>query len=99
MQEHLPVPAFPSKAIVPALRRGGAKASVDRALAIKHVFYAGDEAGLVCDVTPGRDAKTVVVVSLTHLRICSGSPTVRSHSGLSTRARATPRRGGTRTVG
>jgi hypothetical protein len=74
MKVHLPVPAFPSKEIVPALRRGGAKARVDRALAINHVFYAGDEAGLVCDVTPGRDAKTVVLVSLTHLRVARDHP-------------------------
>jgi len=74
MKEHLPIPAFPSKEIVRTLRRGGAKLSIDRALAVKHVFYAGDEAGIVCDVTPARDAKTVILVSLTHLRIASDHP-------------------------
>lgn len=65
----VPIPAFPSKEIVRTLRRAGAKVSVDRPLAVKHVFYTGDEAGIVCDVTPARDAKTVIIVSLTHLRI------------------------------
>ncbi len=74
MREHLPIPAFPSREIVRTLRRGGVKASVDRALSVKHVLYAGDEAGIACDVTPTRDAKTVVLVSLTHLRITPDHP-------------------------
>ena len=74
MDDHLPMPAFPTKEIVRTLRRGGVKASVDRALSVKHVFYAGDEAGIACDVTPTRDAKTVVLVSLTHLRMAPDHP-------------------------
>jgi hypothetical protein len=74
LQAYLPIPAFPSKEIVPALRRGGAKVSVERGLEVKHVLYAGDEAGIVCDVTPARGAKTVMLVSLTHLRITPDHP-------------------------
>jgi hypothetical protein len=74
MQDHLPIPAFPTKEIVRTLRRSGVKASVGRALSVKHAFYAGDEAGIACDVTPTRDAKTVVLVSLTHLRIAPHHP-------------------------
>jgi hypothetical protein len=74
MLEQLPIPAFPTKEIVRTLRRGGIKASVDRALSVKSVLYAGDEAGIACDVTPARDAKTVVLVSLTHLRIAPDHP-------------------------
>ena len=74
MQEYLPIPAFPSKEIVRTLRRGGAKVSVKRGLTVKHVFYTGDEAGIVCDVTPARDSKTVMLVSLTHLRIAPDHP-------------------------
>ena len=74
MHDHLPIPAFPTKEIVRTLRRGGVKASVDRALSMKHVFYAGDEAGIACDVTPSRDSKTVVLVSLTHLGIAPDHP-------------------------
>ncbi len=71
---YLPIPAFPTKEIVRTLRRGGVKASVERSLSVKHVFYAGDEAGIVCDVTPTRNAKTVVLVSLTHLRVAADHP-------------------------
>src|SRR6266852_282114 len=66
--------AFPTREIVRTLRRGGVNASVERALSVKHVFYAGDEGGIVCDVTPRRDAKEVFVVSLTHLRIAPDHP-------------------------
>jgi hypothetical protein len=74
MQGHLPIPAFPTKEIVRILRRGGLKVSVDRALSVKRVFYAGDEGGIICDVTPSRGAKQVYVVSLTHLRIAPDHP-------------------------
>ena len=70
----LPLPAYPTKQIVRTLRRGGVKARLDRALAVKHVIYAGDEGGIVCDVTPGRDAKQVLLVSITHLRIAADHP-------------------------
>ena len=74
---HLPMPAFPTKELVRTLRRGGVQASVDRALSIKRVFYAGDEGGIVCDVTPNQGAKEVFVVSLTHLRIAPKHPLFR----------------------
>jgi hypothetical protein len=74
MQDHLPIPAFPTKEVVRILRRRGAKVSADRALSVHRVFYAGDEGGIVCDVTPGRDAKEVFIVSLTHLRIAPHHP-------------------------
>jgi len=73
MQDQLPIPAFPTKEIVRVLRRGGVKASTDRSLSIKRVFNAGDEGGIVCDVTPSR-AKEVLIVSLTHLRIAPHHP-------------------------
>ena len=69
LKGQLPLPVFPTKELVRTLRRRGVKASVDRALTIKRVFYAGDEGGIVCDVTPGQGAKEVFVVSLTHLRV------------------------------
>jgi len=50
------------------------KASVDRALSVKRVFYAGDEGGIVCAVTPSRAAKQVFTVSLTHVRIAPHHP-------------------------
>ena len=74
MADQLPLPAFPTKHVVRVLRRRGVKASADRALSVKRVFYAGDEAGIVCDVTPSRAAKEVLIVSLTHLRIAPHHP-------------------------
>ncbi len=74
MHEHLPIAAFPTKELVRTLRRGGVRASTDRALSITRVIYAGDEGGIVCDVTPGRGAKEVFIVSLTHLRIAADHP-------------------------
>src|SRR5207244_13463556 len=77
LQAHLPMPAFPTEELVRTRRRGGVKVSVDRALSIKRVFYAGDEGGIVCDVTPTQGAKEVFVVSLTHLRIAPNHPLFR----------------------
>lgn len=74
MQSHLPIPAFPTKEIVRTLRRQGAQARVDRALAVKSVLYLGDEGGIACAVSLPRDAKTVVVISLTHLHIAPNHP-------------------------
>ena len=74
MDDQLPIPAFPTKDVVRTLRRRGVKASTDRALSVQRVFYAGDEAGIVCDVTPSRAAKEVLIVSLTHLRIAPHHP-------------------------
>jgi len=70
----LPMPVFPTKELVRTLRRRGVKASVHRALTIARVFYAGDDGGIVCDVTPSQGAKEVFVVSLTHLRIAPDHP-------------------------
>ena len=69
MEAQLPIPAFPTPELVRSLRSKGLKVSADRTLLIKHIFYAGDEGGINCDITPAGDAKVAVVVSLTHLRI------------------------------
>lgn len=73
LEDQLPIPAFPTKELVRILRRGGVKASVDRALSITRVVYARDEGGICCDVTPSR-AKEVFIVSLTHLRLAPHHP-------------------------
>jgi hypothetical protein len=74
LQSCLPIAAFPTKEIVRTLRRGGVKARLERPLTVKHVIYAGDEGGIVCDVTPAQDAKQVFLVSITHLRMASDHP-------------------------
>jgi hypothetical protein len=69
LQAHLPMPAFPTKEIVRTLRHQGVQVSVDGALAVKSVLYLGDEGGIGCALMPTPEAKTVCVVSLTHLRM------------------------------
>lgn len=77
MEAHLPIPVSPSKELVRTFREKGAKIDRDRTLFIKRVFYMGDEGGIMCDVTPTQDAKTVYVVSLTHLQPAPGHPLAR----------------------
>jgi hypothetical protein len=74
LRAHLPIPAFPTKVIVRALRQQGVRVSVKSALLINTVLYLGDAAGITCDVTPARDAKTVLLVSLTQVRIAASHP-------------------------
>jgi hypothetical protein len=74
MEEHLPLPATPTSATVRQLRAQGLKISAERVLFIQRVFYAGDEGGIMCDVTPAKDAKAAMVISLTHLRVTSSHP-------------------------
>jgi hypothetical protein len=74
MEDQLPIPAFPPKDVVRILRRRTVTASADRALSVTRAFYAGDEAGIACDVTPNRAAKEVLIVSLTHRRIAPHHP-------------------------
>src|SRR5438552_1891799 len=74
MQDQLPIAAFPTQELVRILRRGGVKASTDRPLSIRRIFYAGDEGGIVCDVTPSRGPKEAFIVSLMHLRFAPHHP-------------------------
>jgi hypothetical protein len=46
MDDQLPIPALRTKAVVQTLWRRGVKATADRALSAKRVFYAGDEAAI-----------------------------------------------------
>ena len=50
------------------------KIAVGQELAIKSVFYMGDEGGIMCDVTPPGMETTPVICSLTHLEILPGHP-------------------------
>jgi hypothetical protein len=75
LRAHLPIPALPTKVIVRALRQQGVRVSGKSALTIHSVLYLGDEAGITCDVTPAaRDAKTVLLVSLTQVRVPASHP-------------------------
>jgi len=74
MEAHLPIPVNPTGETSRQLRSRGLKIGSDRVLFIQRVFYMGDEGGIMCDVTPTKDAKIVFVVSLTHLRVAPRHP-------------------------
>ena len=74
MEAQLPIPARPTGAFVRAMRERGVKIPHNQELQIKRVFYAGDEGGIMCDVTLSEEAKEAIIVSLTHLRVSSRHP-------------------------
>jgi hypothetical protein len=74
IEAQLPIPANPTSATIRHLREQGLKIGAGQALFIQRVFYAGDEGGIMCDVTPTKEAKSVLVISLTHLRIAPNHP-------------------------
>ena len=69
MEAQLPIPARPTATMVRALRDQGQRISRDRELSILSVFYAGDEAGIVCALEPLEGVKAALVISVTHLWI------------------------------
>ncbi|MGC1720595.1 MAG: hypothetical protein WA746_16565 [Isosphaeraceae bacterium] len=76
LNEHLPMRAYATLPLVKAVRRQGADIQVNDAVKIDSVLYLGDEGGVACSIgLPG--GKTVVVTSITHLRIDSDHPLAR----------------------
>lgn len=73
MKAQLPIPVRATKALVRAIKPHDLQVERDQTLSIKGLFYAGDEGGITCDVTPP-EASTAVVCSLTHVRITPGHP-------------------------
>ena len=69
MEAQLPIPARPTATMVRALRDQGQRISRDRELSIQSVFYAGDEAGIVCALEPLEGIGIALVISVTHLKI------------------------------
>jgi hypothetical protein len=69
MEVQLPIPAQPTSNMIRGLRSQGHKIARDQELVIQNVFYAGDEAGIVCALQPLEGVKTALVISVTYLRI------------------------------
>ena len=91
MKEQLPIPVRLGSPVKRTLREKGLTLSRDQKFEIKRVFYFGDEGGIMCDVTPAKDAKEAVVVSLTHLLIPTQHPLaqeIRAYQRERTRRRA-----------
>ena len=74
MNEHLPIPVRPTVALRKLSQKQGLYLRKSQLLHIRSVFYAGDEVGILCDITPPGREKMPVVCSLTHLEIQDDSP-------------------------
>jgi hypothetical protein len=70
---HLPMRAYATPPLVKAVRQEGADIKVNDAVEIESVLYLGDEGGIACAIGLW-GGKTVVVTSLTHLRIDRDHP-------------------------
>ena len=73
LNEHLPMRAYATPPLVNAVRQEGADIKVNDAVEIGSVLYLGDEGGVACAIGLS-GGKTVVVTSLTHLRIDRDHP-------------------------
>ena len=73
LNEHLPMRAYATPPLVKAVCQEGADIKVNDAVEIESVLYLGDEGGIACAIGPW-GGKTVVVTSLTHLRIDRDHP-------------------------
>lgn len=73
MNEHLPMRAYATPPLVKAVRQEGTDINVNDAVKIDSVLYLGDEGGIACSIGMC-GGKTVVVTSLTHLRIDRDHP-------------------------
>ena len=71
--EHLPLRACATPALVKAVRQDGVDIKVNDAVEIDSVLFLGDEGGIACAIGLW-GGKTVVVTSLTHLRIDRDHP-------------------------
>jgi hypothetical protein len=74
MEDQLPIPVRLGSPVIRTLREKGLAVTRDQKFEIKRVFYFGDEGGIMCDVTPAKDAREAVVVSLTHLLVPAHHP-------------------------
>ena len=70
MEEHLPIPAEPTKQFIHAMHKNGIKVKPNQKLQIESITYLGDEGGIGCCVGLLKKGK-VVVTSLTHIRVKS----------------------------
>jgi hypothetical protein len=67
-QFQLPIPVRATEEFVRLIKSHGLKLERHQALSIKGLFYAGDEGGITCDVTPP-ETDAAIVCSLTHVEI------------------------------
>jgi hypothetical protein len=98
MKVGLPIPIRATADLARASKQFPTKIVVGQELAIKSVFYMGDEGGIMCDVTPPGMATTPVICSLTHLEVLPGhllTDDLRAYQAARTRKLARQGSGGT----
>ena len=69
MEAQRPIQVRPTATMRRALRDQGSMVRRDQKLLVDHVFYAGDEGGIMCGIKLTEDGKDVLAISITHLRI------------------------------
>ena len=69
MEAQLPIPARPTATMRRALRNQRSMVRRDQRLFIDHVFYAGDEGGIMCGIKLSEDGKDVLAVSITNIQV------------------------------
>src|SRR5262249_4078772 len=74
MEAQLPIPAQVTPEVRQMLRAQKVVIPANRRVKIEHVFYAGDEGGIVCGLAFPGASREAVVISLTHLRIAATHP-------------------------
>ena len=74
MEAHLPIPAQVTPKVRHMLHAQKVILPASRRVKIEHVFYAGDEGGIVCGLAFPGASHEAVVISLTHLRIAAAHP-------------------------
>jgi hypothetical protein len=74
MRSYLPIPAYPSKQLVSALREQKPKIKTSQRLEIMDLHYLGDEGGISCVLNLPSRVEEKYIVSLTHLRIMPTHP-------------------------
>ena len=69
LEANLPIKVRPGKPFLKMMQDRGKVISADHLLNIDGVIYAGDEGGILCEITPEEQDKEAYVVSITFLRI------------------------------
>ncbi len=74
IKEHLPIFARPTKEFIQAMKDSEVEITKDQDLQIDSVLYLGDEGGIGCSLLLPEESGSVVVVSITHVKIKPGHP-------------------------
>lgn len=68
LEQHLPLRVFPTEPLVESIRHRGGDLTIHDPVEVESVLYLGDEGGIACAIEID-DGKSVVMASITHLRI------------------------------